>query len=139
MNQKKIILDFVKKQKLAVISTTTSNNQPEAAVIEFGETDQLELIFDTFLTSRKYKNLQTNKSVAFVIGWDENITVQYEGTAQEIKGEEAAKYQTIYWKKNPHAKRWLGREGITYFKVTPKWVRYSDLNENPWNVFEITL
>lgn len=138
MNKQQIILNFIKKQKLAVISTV-GNNKPESAVLEFGETDELELIFDTFVTSRKYKNLQINKNISFVIGWDENITVQYEGLAEKIKGEAGEKYKEAYWAKNPEAQRWASNKDITYFKVTPKWIRYSDLNKNPWDVFEITL
>ena len=78
-----------------------------------------------------------NKNVSFVIAWDENITVQYEGLAEKVKDDEAKKYQQAYWAKNPKAQRWEEREGITYFKVTPKWIRYSDLNKDPWDVFEI--
>ena len=74
-----------------------------------------------------------------MIGWDENITVQYEGEASELKGEEMNKYKEIYFEKNPRAKKWEEREGITYFKVVPKWIRYSDLNKNPWEIFEINL
>lgn len=139
MNQKKIILDFIKKQRLAVISTVGIDSKPESAVLEFGETEKLEIIFDTFSTSRKYKNLQTNKNVSLVIGWDENITVQYEGVAEEVRGKEAKEYQQIYWNKNPKAQRWESREDITYFKVMPKWIRYSDLRKDPWEVFEISL
>jgi len=139
MNQKKIILDFIKKQRLAVISTVGIDSKPESAVLEFGETEKLEIIFDTFSTSRKYKNLQTNKNVSLVIGWDENITVQYEGVAEEVRGKEAKEYQQIYWNKNPKAQRWESREDITYFKVMPKWIRYSDLRKEPWEVFEISL
>lgn len=138
MNHKKIIFDFIKKQKLAVISTI-GDFKPESAVLEFGETEDLELIFDTLTSSRKYKNLKVNKDVSFVIGWDENITVQYEGEAEEIKGEKAKKYKQTYWIKNPKAQRWEANKEITYFKVTPKWVRYSDLNKNPWDVFEINI
>lgn len=139
MDKKQTILSFIKKQKLAVISTVNSNCMPESAVLEFGETEDLELIIDTFTSSRKYKNLQTNKNVSFVIGWDDDITIQYAGIAEEVKGDKAKKYQEAYWNKNPKAQRWETREGITYFKVTPKWIRYSDLNKDPWNVFEITL
>ncbi len=67
---KQLVLDFIRKQKLAVISTVGNKGIPESAVLEFGETEKLELVFDTFTTSRKYKNLQTNKNVSFVIGWD---------------------------------------------------------------------
>lgn len=138
-DKKKIILDFIKKHTLAVISTVGADHKPESAVLEFGETDELELIFDTFKSSRKYKKLQTNTYVAFVIGWDDDITVQYEGIAGEVVGEQASKYKKAYWAKNPKAERWESREGITYFKVTPTWIRYSDLTVDPWNIIEITL
>ena len=139
MNNKLIISDFIKKQKLVVISTVDKNNKPESAVLEFGETDNLEIIFDTYNSSKKYKNLQINKHVSFVIGWDENITVQYEGIAEELTGEQKKKFQKIYWIKNPKAKRWATREGVVYFKTTPRWIRYSDLNEHPWKILEIKL
>lgn len=107
-----------------VISTSGPDGQPEAAVVEFGETDDLELIFDTFTTSRKYKNLKTNPKVACVIGWDDDITVQYEGVAEEVRGDEA--------------KRWDKEEEITYFKITPTWIRYSDLTKHPWDIKNVT-
>lgn len=135
---KKDILDFIRKHKLAVLSTVTPDNKSQSAVLEFGETDDLKLIFDMFTSSRKYKNLQKNKNVSVVIGWDDNITVQYEGLAEELQGEKAKKYKEAYWKKNPQAKRWEKREGITYVKVTPKWIRYSDLNYHPWRIFEFS-
>ncbi len=136
---KEEILNFIKKQKLAVISTVGPDNKPESAVLEFGESGEFELIFDTYDHSRKFKNLQTNRNVSFVIGWDENITVQYEGIAEEVFGENKEKYQKLYWMKNPMAERWASRKGITYFKVTPKWIRYSDLNKHPWDITEIKL
>lgn len=137
-DKKQIILDFIKRNKIGVIATTNSN-QPEAAVVEYGETENFELIFDTFISSRKYQNLLKNPGVAFVIGWDEDITIQYEGEANELKGEELKKYKEIYFKKNPRAKKWGGREGVTYFKIVPKWIRYSDLNQDPWEIFEVNL
>lgn len=134
---KQQVLEFIKKHKIAVISTVGPDNTPEAAVIEFGETDKLELIFDTLSPYRKYKNLQNNKHVAFVIGWDENITVQYEGIAEELKDKDTQMYKQAYFAKNPEAKRWESREGIVYFKVTPTWIRYSDLRKHPWEVIEL--
>lgn len=138
MNDKQLILKFLKNHTLAVIPTVGYDNKPESAVLEYGETEDLELIFDTLNTSRKYKNLQTNKNVSFVIGWDDNITVQYEGNAEELIGEEKKKYQKIYWRKNPKAERWSTRLEIAYFKVSPRWIRYSDLNERPWAIKEVT-
>lgn len=135
---KKNILEFIKKHKLAVLATV-GEVAPESSVLEFGETDDLEIILDMFDSSRKYKNMKANPNVSLVIGWDEDITVQYEGVAEELSGEEKIKYQNLYWVKNPKAKRWADREGIVYFKVIPKWIRYSDLNVHPWRISEVEL
>ena len=136
---RKLIRGFIQKQKIAVISTVTPEGNPEAAVIEFGDTDNLELVFDTFNTYRKFTNLKQNNHVAFVIGWDENITIQYEGEAQELFGEEVVKYKQLYFKKNSKAQKWEQKPEIRYFKVIPRWIRYSNLNINPWEIHEINL
>lgn len=137
MSRKDFIFKFIKNEKLAVLSTVTSECKSESAVLEFGEVDNLELIFDCFESSRKYKNLRGNNQVSIVIGWDDNITVQYEGEAKELFDDEKRKYQELYWRKNPKAQRWTIKKGIKYFKVIPKWIRYSNLNKNPWEIIEL--
>lgn len=135
--QNAVILSFIKRHKIGVIATADLKGNPEAAVVEFAETDNLELIFDTFITSRKYRNLKLNSKIAFVIGWDENKTVQYEGEAIELEGSELDVCKQIFFRRNPRAKKWDGREGIVYFKVKPKWIRYSDLAVDPWYILEV--
>lgn len=132
------IRDLIRRHKLGIIATINPKAKPEAAVIEYGETEKLELIFDTFIASRKYNNIMGNPNVAFVIGWDENITIQYEGVASELSGNELERCKGVYFAKNPRAKKWEGREGMSYFKITPKWIRYSDLNKSPWEILETT-
>jgi len=136
---KKLIFNFIRKHKIAAISTISKEGGPCGAIVGFGETSELELIFETFSTYRKYANIQFNNRVAFVIGWEENITVQYEGEAYELNGIEAEKYKEIYWEKNPKARRWSTKPEIRFFKVIPKWIRYSDLNVNPWKIYEVKL
>ena len=92
---------------------------------------------DGVVYGRKYANLRKNNRVAFVIGWDEDITVQYEGEAYELAGEEKDKYKEIFFKKNPKAQKWEAVPEIRFFKVVPKWVRYSNLKVHPWEVYEI--
>jgi pyridoxine/pyridoxamine 5'-phosphate oxidase len=59
-------------------------------------------VFDTTTDSRKHTNLQSNPDVAFVFGGEESeITVQYEGTAQELKGPELVYYKQLYFDKFP--------------------------------------
>ena len=123
---------------IGVMATVAPDGMPEAAVIEFAETEDLELIFDTFTTYRKYQNLKNNPRVAFVIGWDENITVQYEGVAEELTGENLDKYKQIYFTKNPDAQKWQKFQETTWFKIKPKWVRYRDGNVTPPTEHEIS-
>lgn len=136
---KQLVREFLRRHELTVIATVTPDGLPEAAVIEFGETDQLELIFDTITTYRKYANLQANRHVAFVIGWDEAITIQYEGLAHELAGEELITYQEVYLAKNPKVEKWRHRPDVRFFKVEPTWIRYSDLSKDPWEIHELNL
>lgn len=133
---KEDILQFVKGQSLAVIATVSKNGSPEAAVVEFGELDDFTIVIDTLKTSRKYKNLQVNPKVAIVVGWDENITVQINGVANELSGPELEEAKTAYFSKNPRAKKWADKLGIAYFAIKPEWLRYSDLNQTPWKIIE---
>jgi len=132
----KDIEQFISNHTLTTISTF-GKEYPESAVIEFASSG-LELIFDTHTTSRKYQNLMQNPRASFVIGWDKNKTVQYEGEVIELKGDELTKYKEIYFAKMPEAKEWEHAKDITYFKVLPRWIRYTDLNVHPWQVEEMT-
>ena len=119
---------FMNRERLAVLATTDAQGRPEAALMGFAVTPQLEIIFDTVKTSRKYPNLKKNPRVAWVIGCTAEITVQYEGIAQELEGEELAKYKKTYFAVFPDGPTRQSWPGITYFVVRPKWVRYCDYN-----------
>jgi uncharacterized pyridoxamine 5'-phosphate oxidase family protein len=137
---KEDVLTFIKTKKHTVISTCGKNHQPEAAVIGFGETDEFELIFGTYRTSKKYKNLKENNKVAFVIGWDEDfITVQYEGIATELEPSETERYTSLFFKKLPSAESYSSHPDQTFWKVKPVWFRYSDLSEDEEKIFEYTM
>ena len=115
---------------MAVVSTLSKDNKPEAALVGFAISKDLEIVFDTVKTSRKYRNLSQNPLVAVVIGWDNETTMQYEGIATELTDADAEYYKEIYFEAYPdgreRAKTWLH---IVHFKITPKWIRYSDFNE----------
>ncbi len=97
----------------------------------------LDFIKQHTLAVIKYENLRSNPQTAFVIGWDNDITVQYEGIAIELKGEELKECQNIHVTKLPKAKKFMDTDVIRHFKVVPKWIRYSDLSASPWKVFEV--
>ena len=135
---RKFLFDFLHRHSLAVLSTADSNCKPESAVVQFGDTENFEIIFDTIKTFRKYRNLNQNNHVSIVIGWDEDQTVQYEGQAFELDGDDLQKYKNLFFDKLPEVRQYESREGITYFKVVPTWIRYTDLRVFPWKTFEVT-
>jgi len=130
------VFRFMDSERYGVLTTTTNSGQPEAALVGFAVTPALEIIFDTVRSSRKYPNLKENPRVAFVVGCTTEITVQYEGEAEELEGEALAKYKPIYFRKftdGPARESWAG---ITYFVVRPKWVRYCDYNPEKQRIEE---
>lgn len=125
MNVKEVY-EFMTEESLGVLATASEDGRPEAALMGFAVTPDLEIIFDTVRSSRKYPNLKRNPRVAWVIGCATEITVQYEGMAEELEGEELAKYKITYFAKFPDGPARENWPGITYFVVRPKWVRYCD-------------
>jgi general stress protein 26 len=120
---------FISKHQYAVLSTVAKDNLPEAALVCFAVTQDLKIIFDTVSTSRKYQDLIANPSIAFVIGWDNEQTVQYEGIAKIPTLGELDNLLKIYFEVFPDGKdRKENWKDIAYFLVEPKWIRYSDFN-----------
>jgi general stress protein 26 len=62
------VLAFLRAHSLAVQASVSASNSPQAAVVGFVVTDDLEVFFDTLDSTRKASNLRQNPSVAFVIG-----------------------------------------------------------------------
>lgn len=120
------VFQFMKSDRLGVLATVGEGQKPEAALMGYAVTPDMEIIFDTVKTSRKYPNLKKNPRVAWVLGCSSEITVQYEGVAEELDGEQLAKYKKIYFTTFPDGPDRQGWPGITYFVVRPKWVRYCD-------------
>ena len=122
------VFQFMNSQRLAVLATVGEPMRPEAALMGFAVTPELKIIFDTVKSSRKYPHLKKNPRVAWVIGCTTEVTVQYEGVAEELAGEELAKYKKTYFAAFPDGPARESWPGITYFVVRPEWVRYCDYN-----------
>lgn len=119
------LYDVLRTQPLAVLATRGPDGVPQAALMGVAVTAQLEFVFDTVRTSRKYANLVAEPRVALVLGWTDEVTVQVEGTARELTGDALAPYAAVYdaqFPDGPARRRW---PAIAYFVVTPRWARYS--------------
>lgn len=132
------IYEFIARQKLGVLGSIAADGSPQSALVGIGVSNELEIIFDTVKSSRKFQNLIANPRCSFVIGWAGETTVQYEGHAHQPEGRELARYQQIYFTSWPDGPARLSWPGITHFVVRPTWVRYSDFDQRPPFIQEFT-
>jgi pyridoxine/pyridoxamine 5'-phosphate oxidase len=109
-----------------VQASVSNSGAPQAAVVGYGVSDDLEIVFDTLGTTRKMANLRRDARIAVVIGWDDEQTVQIEGVADEPTGAELARLKLVYFAAYPDGPTREGWAGISYVRVIPTWARYSD-------------
>jgi uncharacterized pyridoxamine 5'-phosphate oxidase family protein len=128
--------EFLVRANRAVISTVSARGKPEAALVNYGVTQELELIFETLQTSRKYTNLLRNPSAAFVMAFDHE-TVQYEGIVDRPKRSDLEPLLDDYFAAYPDGLGHRGWPGLVYMRVRPLWVRVSHYDSS-WKVEEMT-
>jgi len=134
---KAAIYAFMARCRRGVLSSTSSNGTPQSALMGIATTPALEIIFDTKKSSRKYPNLIQRPSCSFVVGWEGEQTVQFEGIAIEPHGEELRNYLETYFAVWPGGRARMDWPGITYFVVRPTWIRYCDYDQKPPMIEEI--
>jgi hypothetical protein len=125
------LLHFLRAQSWAVQASVDATGAPQAAVIGVAVTDDLELVFDTLSETRKAQNLRRSPRIALVFGWDDAQTVQFEGLADEPTGAALTALQAVYFARFPEGPSRLAWPTLTYFRVRPRWVRYTDFRSAP--------
>jgi hypothetical protein len=130
------IYQFLLKEKLGVLGTLSPDGAPQSALVGIAVTHDLEIIFDTVKSSRKYRNLMSNAAASFVVGWAGECTVQLEGEAFQPEGSDLTAYQQVYFANWPDGPARLSWPGITHFVVRPRWIRYSDFDQRPPQIEE---
>jgi hypothetical protein len=138
MTTRNDVRDFLRRQRprVCVQASISSAGAPQAAVVAFVVTDDLEIVFQTVVGSRKMQNLRRDPRIAFVVS-DEDEMVQIEGIADEPTGEELERLKAFYCKVHPEAQSWQAtRPGddakertFAYVRVKPTWVRHSDFRK----------
>jgi pyridoxine/pyridoxamine 5'-phosphate oxidase len=120
--------DFIAARKYGVISTIGPHGEPQSALVGIAVSPQLEIVFDTVTTSRKYPNLKADQRISMVTGWEGEQTVQYEGIAVQPMGRDLIQAKQTYfarWPDGVEREKW---PAIAYFLVRPTWIRYSDFD-----------
>ncbi len=135
------ILAFMRSRWLVVQASISPSGSPQAAVVGVIVTDDFEVFFDTLDTSRKTFNLRNHPKIAFVIGGvadGDERTVQYEGVTDEPSGADLERLKKLYFARFPDGRDRLAWPGLTYVRVTPGWIRFSDFSQTPPEVVELT-
>jgi hypothetical protein len=124
----------MRSRRYAVESSLHPGGGAQSAIVGIAVSDDFEVIFDTLRGSRKGQNLRYRPDIAFVIGSLEGAderTVQYEGRAEELQGAERARLTELYFTVFSDGRERQKWPDLTYFRATPRWLRYSDYNVDP--------
>lgn len=136
MDKAQLIRTLLESQTNLVISTM-GDDTPEAALVAYASAHDLSLVFATYSSSRKYINIQKNPKVAVVFSDNALKSVQYEGKTEVLEGEELKKYKQLLFQRNPKSIQYENHPEQTYLKITPSWMKYTDLEVEPELVFEM--
>lgn len=134
------LLQFLRHHRLAVQASVAAGGGVQAAVVGIAVSDAFEIVFDTLDTTRKVTNLARDPRIALVIGGvldGEEQTVQYEGVADRPTGSELLPLQDLYFRAFPDGRDRLSWPGITYVRVKPRWLRFSDYRTTPPTIVEL--
>jgi len=119
------------KNRYGVVSSIANGATPQSALVGIAVTSELEIIFDTLVSSRKYQNLIARPQCSFVIGLAGEQTVQFEGEAFEPRGADLTRYREAYFAVWPDGRARLNWPGIVHLVVRPRWIRFCDYEQDP--------
>ena len=132
------IYAFMIRQRYGVVSSTATDGTPQSALVGIASTSRLEVIFDTVKSSRKYPNLVQRPVCSMVIGWSGEQTLQLEGIVEEPQGAALERFQDEYFAQWPECREHASWPDIAYFVVHPHWIRYSDYDQHPPFIQEVS-
>lgn len=138
MNDQELIA-YLRSQRWAIEASCSASGRPQAAIVGYAATEMLELVFDTLAGSRKAANLRSNPRIALVIGgWQEASprTLQLEGVVDFPTGPDLERVKRAYLAVFPDGKARELLSDITYVRVVPSWVRFSDYTVEPPSIVE---
>lgn len=133
------LLAFMRQELYAVQASVSPAGLPQAAVVGVVVTDRFEVFFDTLASSRKVANLRQAPTIALVIGpvtAGVERTVQLAGIADEPTGPALERLLDLYFARFPDGRERRRWPGVTYVRVTPTWLRYSDFSADPPEIVE---
>jgi nitroimidazol reductase NimA-like FMN-containing flavoprotein (pyridoxamine 5'-phosphate oxidase superfamily) len=121
----RLLADLFAKQKLAVLATL-SGGQPYSCLVAFAETEDLKgLVFTTFRSTRKYRDIMSEPRVALLVDnrsneesdFSDALAVTATGRAEEVMGGERERLLSVYLAKHPHLAEFAGSSDSALVRV----------------------
>jgi pyridoxine/pyridoxamine 5'-phosphate oxidase len=131
---KAVLLACMRREPYAVQASIAADGRPQAALVGVVVSERFEVFFDTLGSSRKAGNLRQRPHTALVLGpsaADSTRTVQVEGPADEPSGDDLRRLLEQYFERFPDGRARQSSPDITYWRVRPTWIRYSDFSTDP--------
>ncbi len=122
-----------------VLSYLDINAQPDSAFISFSATKDLNIIFGTSDTSRKFTAIKARPNVAFnVTDKESRYTVQLKGKVRELSLEELAPFEADHYAKLGVASRkFKTMPDQHFFIIEPTYLKFTDCSGNPWVITQL--
>ena len=126
------ILAYMRASKFAVVGTIGPNG-PQGALVGVAVTDDFEIIFDTVRDSRKHRNLEINSRASVTFSGPDEQTLQFEGIAHAVSLDDPtdARWRETYYAAWPDGIARRNWPKISYWRIMPHWLRYSDFARGP--------
>ncbi|HEY2470924.1 MAG TPA: pyridoxamine 5'-phosphate oxidase family protein [Terracidiphilus sp.] len=122
---------FMLRSRYGVVSSLAADGTPQSALVGIAVTPDLEVVFDTLRTTRKYANLMARPACSVVLWWGGEQTVQLDGIGIEPSGNRLEFYREAYFRAWPDGRDRLAWPGIVHLVVEPKWIRAVDYDRSP--------
>lgn len=135
MDDKSILYDYLHKDKYMALATASVDGKPEVATVEY-LVDGTDLLMNTFAPYRKYPNMVQNGRVAGVITHEHDWTLQFDGVATELHGDDALRAKEKLVAFDPGFLKFFDETKTRFFRIKPTWMRLRDYTEQPIRIVE---
>lgn len=127
------LLAYMRGHQLAVVSTLGADGGPQSALVGIATTDDFQIMFDTVSTSRKHFNLLRDTRISVTFSGPGERTLQYEGVATpvSVSGAQDGAFREAYYLAWPDGRNRLAWAGLAYWRIMPRWLRFTDYDRGP--------
>ena len=119
----------VRREQRGVLATTSADGSPEAALVGIATLDDGTLIVNAPSSARKVAHLRRQPRVALVVGTGAVRSLQVEGTAEVLDGDERIRLGSAYDALYPGSRSLA--DGFVVIAIRPDWIRDYDVQREP--------